>query len=95
LNAILANNDNMALGAIRALEAAGRDDVIVIGIDAIPEAKIAVKEGKMAATVLQDAAGQGGTAVEVAVRAIRGEEQDAFTWINFILITPEDVDQYL
>ena len=95
LNAILANNDNMALGALQALEDAGRDDVIVIGVDAIPEAVISVKEGKLAATVLQDAAGQGGTAVEVAVQAIHGETPDAFTWINFILINPENVDQYL
>ena len=95
LNAILSNNDSMALGAIKALEAAGRDDVIVIGVDAIPEAKIAVKDGKMAATVLQDATGQGRTAVELAIKAINGERPDAFTWVNFILITPENVDQYL
>ncbi|MEL7656298.1 MAG: substrate-binding domain-containing protein [Bacillota bacterium] len=95
LNAILSNNDNMALGALQALEDAGRDDVIVVGIDAITDARELVKEGKLAATVLQDAAGQGVTGVEVAVKAAGGEIPEAVTWIDYILITPENVDQYL
>ena len=95
LTAILANNDNMAMGALQALEAAGRDDVIVVGVDAIPDALNLVKEGKLDATVLQDAKGQGGTGVDVAAKAASGEKPDAVTWIDFVLITPENVDQYL
>lgn len=95
LTAILANNDNMAIGAMQALEAAGRDDVIVMGVDAIPDAVNLVKEGKLDATVLQDAKGQGGSGVEVAGKAISGETPDPITWIDFVLITPENVDQYL
>lgn len=95
LTAVLANNDNMAIGALQALEAAGRDDVIVMGVDAIPDAVKLVKEGKLDATVLQDAKGQGGSGVEVAAKAISGETPDSITWIDFVLITPENVDQYL
>lgn len=95
LTAILANNDNMAIGAMQALEAAGRDDVIVMGVDAIPDAVNLVKEGKLDATVLQDAKGQGGSGVDVAAKAISGETPDPITWIDFVLITPENVDQYL
>ena len=95
LTAVLANNDNMAMGALQALEAAGKDDVIVMGVDAIPDALKLVKDGKLDATVLQDAKGQGGTGVEVADKAIKGEAGDAVTWIDFVLITPENVDQYL
>ena len=53
LNAVLANNDGMAIGALQALEAAGRDDIIVVGVDAIPDAVNLVAEGKLDATVLQ------------------------------------------
>jgi inositol transport system substrate-binding protein len=95
LTAILANNDNMAIGARQALEAAGRTDVIVMGVDAIPDAVKLVKEGKLDATVLQDAKGQGGSGVEVAAKAVSGETPDSITWIDFVLITPENVDQYL
>jgi inositol transport system substrate-binding protein len=95
LTAILANNDNMAIGALQALEAAGRDDVIVMGVDAIPDAVTLVKDGKLDATVLQDAKGQGATGVEVADKAIKGEAPEAVTWIDFVLVSPENVDQYL
>ncbi len=95
LTAILANNDNMAIGALQALEAAGRDDVIVMGVDAIPDALNLVKEGKLDATVLQDANGQGAGGVEVADKAVSGNAPDAITWIDFVLITPENVDEYL
>ncbi len=95
LTAILANNDNMAIGALQALEAAGRDDVIVMGVDAIPDALNLVKEDKLDATVLQDANGQGAGGVEVADKAVSGNAPDAITWIDFVLITPENVDEYL
>ncbi|WP_025640323.1 sugar ABC transporter substrate-binding protein [Schnuerera ultunensis] len=94
LNAILANNDEMALGALNALETAGRNDVIVMGIDAIPDAVKLVAEGKMAATVLQDADGQGHGAVEVVHNALEGNEQDSIRWIDFVLITPENVADF-
>lgn len=95
LTAILANNDNMAIGALQALEAAGREDVIVMGVDAIPDALNLVKDGKLDATVLQDAKGQGGTGVEIADKAAKGEAPEAITWIDFVLITKDNVDQYL
>jgi inositol transport system substrate-binding protein len=95
LTCILANNDGMAMGALQALEAAGRTDVIVMGVDAIPDAVKLVKDGKLTATVLQDAKGQGGTGVEIADKVIKGETPEAITWIDFVLITPENVDQYL
>jgi inositol transport system substrate-binding protein len=94
LNAILANNDEMALGAINALEAAGRDDVFVMGIDAIPDAIKLVAEGKMAATVLQDSDGQGEGAVEVVHNVLEGKDQDSIKWIDFVLITPENVADF-
>jgi len=94
LNAILANNDGMAIGALQALEAAGRDDVIVVGVDAIPDAVKLVAEGKLDATVLQDAKGQGAGGVDVAAKAMAGETPEAVTWIDFVLVTPENVADF-
>lgn len=94
LNAILANNDEMALGAVQALQAAGRTDVIVMGVDAIGDARTAVADGTLAATVLQDAAGQGGGAVSVVAKALAGESVDSVTWIDFVLITPENIKDF-
>lgn len=93
LNAIVAQNDEMALGAYKAIEAAGKaKDVPVIGIDAIADALKSVKEGKMAATVFQDAHGQGATAVEMAVKILKGEQVPKVVNIPFKLITKENVD---
>ncbi|HWQ80528.1 MAG TPA: substrate-binding domain-containing protein [Anaerovoracaceae bacterium] len=94
LVAVLANNDTMAIGALQALDAAGRDDVIVMGVDAIPDAVDLVAEGKLDATVLQDADGQGAGGVEAAAKAIAGETQDPVTWIDFVLVTPDNVADF-
>jgi len=96
IDCVAAQNDEMALGAMKALEAAGKlGEVKVIGIDAIPDALKAVKEGKFIATVFQDARGQGAKSVEVAVMAVKGEKVEKEYMIPFLLITQENVDQYL
>lgn len=94
LNAILANNDDMALGAIQALKDKKRTDIIVVGVDATPDALTSVSKGELAATVFQDAAGQGGGGVEVAVKAAKGEKVPKENWIPFKLVTPENLSQF-
>lgn len=94
LNAILANNDDMALGAIQALKDKKRTDIIVVGVDATPDALTSVSKGELAATVFQDAAGQGGGGVEVAMKAAKGEKLQKETWIPFKLVTPENLSQF-
>lgn len=94
LNGILANNDEMALGAVKALQAAGREDVYVMGVDAIPDALDAVKDGSLTATVLQDAVGQGRGATEVIHKALLGQKPDSVTWVPFVLITPENLADF-
>jgi inositol transport system substrate-binding protein len=92
INAVIAQNDEMALGAYKAIEAAGKQDKIsVIGIDAISDALKAVKEGKLCATVFQDARGQGGLALEIAVKLLRGEKIDHLNHIPFQLVTKENL----
>ncbi len=94
LTAIAANNDDMALGAIQALTDAGREDILVVGVDATPDGLAALAAGDMAATVFQDADGQGGGAVETAYKAVMGEELDQVIMVPFKLVTPENIGEF-
>ncbi|MDR2551943.1 MAG: substrate-binding domain-containing protein [Treponema sp.] len=94
LKAVLANNDEMALGAAQALRAARRTDVIVMGVDAIPDARAAVRNGTLAATVLQDAAGQGRGAAEAAVNALTGKTHPPITNVPFVYIDKNNIAKY-
>ena len=89
IRAIFAANDMMALGAIRYLEEAGRKDVLVAGYDALDEAKAAIRAGKLAATVDQQAAQQGYLGVEYAVNALHSQLLPAVTLIDTRLVTGE------
>ncbi len=73
INAVLSNNDEMALGAVMALANAGRTDVFVLGTDAISDALTAIERGSMAATVLQDPVAQGKGSVELAIGLSQGK----------------------
>jgi inositol transport system substrate-binding protein len=94
---ILANNDEMALGAIQAIKAAGisMDDVIVSGVDATQDALASMQAGELDITVFQNAAAQGGGALDAAVRLAAGESVDQKVYVPFELVTPANIDQYL
>ena len=69
INAVFCQNDEMALGALNALVQAGKkDNVLVVGVDAIDDALQSVKDGKMDATVYQDCKGQAEGAIEAAYK---------------------------
>ena len=90
IQAVFAQNDEMAMGALLAIERARlKDRIIVVGIDAIADAKQAVKDGRLDATVFQDARGQGSTAVEIAAKIARKEPFEKATYIPFEVITRE------
>lgn len=96
IDAVVANNDEMAIGAIMALEAAGKmDDVVVAGIDGTPDALEYVKAGTLSVSVFQDAFGQGSKGLEIAAKAAQGEEVEKMNYIPFELITPENVETYV
>ena len=69
--------------------------MIVASVDAIADALQAVQDGRLDATVFQDARGQGGTAVETAVKIARKQPFDKEVFIPFHLVTKENVGQYL
>jgi ribose transport system substrate-binding protein len=87
VNALFACNDLMALGATEAIAAAGKTGrIVVVGFDAQPEARAAIKKGTMAATVAQFPARMGATAVENAARLLRGEKIEPFTPVSIELV---------
>ena len=96
-DAVISNNDEMAIGAIQALNAAGKDmkEVIVGGVDATQDALAAMEAGDLDVTVFQDAAGQGKGAVDAALKLARGEPVEQKVYIPFQLVTPSNVDQFL
>jgi len=96
IDAVIAQNDEMALGALKAIEETGKQgQIAVIGIDAIPDALKAVSEGKMVGTVFQDAKGQGSLAVELAVDLAQGKSVKHDNYIPFQLVTTTNVSQFV
>lgn len=100
-DAVVANNDEMALGAIIALQNAGiergvgEDKVIVAGIDGTPDALAAMQQGDLAVTVFQNARAQGAGSIDAALKLVGGEKLESNQWIPFELITPENMGDYL
>ncbi|MFY0545857.1 ribose ABC transporter substrate-binding protein RbsB [Brevibacillus sp. H7] len=86
IQAVFAHNDEMALGALQAIEASGKK-ILVIGFDATDDAVKAVNEGKMAATVAQKPAAIGETAVQTAVKVTKGEKVESFIPVDLELVT--------
>jgi inositol transport system substrate-binding protein len=96
IQAVFAQNDEMGMGALLALEQAKlKDNVVVASVDAIADALQAVKDGRLDATVFQDARGQAGQALETAVKIVRGEAFEKQVYIPFQLVTRENVGQFL
>jgi inositol transport system substrate-binding protein len=96
-DAVFANNDEMAIGAIQAMKANGisMDDVVVGGIDATQDALQAMQSGDLDVTVFQNAAGQGSGALNAALSLARGEDVAQSVYIPFELVTPGNIADYL
>jgi inositol transport system substrate-binding protein len=86
----------MGMGALIALEQAKmKDKVVVASVDAIADALHAVKDGRLDVTVFQDAKGQGGQALETAVKIIKKQPFEKAVFIPFQLVTRENAGQFL
>jgi inositol transport system substrate-binding protein len=96
-DAVIANNDESAIGAIQAMKAAGIDmaSVIVGGVDATQDALAAMQAGDLDVTVFQNAAAQGSGAIEAAVKLAAGEAVEQKVYIPFELVTPANINDYL
>lgn len=95
-DAVISNNDEMALGAIQAMKSAGIDmkQVIVGGVDATQDALGAMAAGDLDVTVYQSAKGQGEGALDTVLKIARGQPFEQKTTIPFELVTPENMAQY-
>jgi inositol transport system substrate-binding protein len=96
LDAIVANNDGMALGALKAVEDAKMGGKIkVYGLDATPDALAAVKEDRLAATISQSTTDQGLMAMETAYKLVGGTKPKPEIIVAHTLITKANVDKYI
>jgi len=95
-NGVIANNDEMAIGAVQALKAAGKDmkDYVVAGVDATQDALAAMAAGDLDVTVFQNAAGQGKGALDAALKIAKGEAVEKKVYIPFELVTPANLADY-
>ena len=95
-DAVVSNNDEMAIGAIQALKAAGtpRDSYLVGGVDATQDALAAMAAGDLDVTVFQDAAGQGQGALDAALKLAKGEAVEQKVYIPFQLVTPANMADF-
>ncbi|OCG01207.1 ribose ABC transporter substrate-binding protein RbsB [Gilliamella sp. wkB112] len=85
--AVFAENDEMALGAMRAIQTAGRTDIFVVGFDGTEDGIKSVERGKMAATVAQQPEQIGAIGVEIADKVIKKEKVDSKVPVDLKLIT--------
>ncbi len=86
VQAVFAHNDEMALGAYQAVEASGKN-ILVVGFDAIDDAVASVNDGKMAATVAQQPDMIGALGVETAAKVLNGETVEKSIPVELKLVT--------
>ena len=92
---IFAENDEMALGAVQALGSRAGDEVAVVGFDGTDDALQNVKEGTMAATIAQQPAELGRTAVELGVKSANGKDVPDQQPVEVKTVTQENVEKFL
>lgn len=96
IQGVICHNDEMALGAVQALQSAGMDkDVVVSGIDAIADALSWISDGGPYASVFQDPVVEGKLGLEYAMKLAKGEEVDPVNnYIEMTLVTADNVADY-
>ncbi|EJM15100.1 ABC-type sugar transport system, periplasmic component [Pseudomonas sp. GM18] len=95
-DAVVSNNDEMAIGAAMALQQAGvaKGSVLIAGVDGTPDGLNAVKKGSLVVSVFQDAKGQADGSVDTAVKMAKNEPVEQAVWVPYRLITLQNVDQF-
>jgi inositol transport system substrate-binding protein len=95
IDAIVANNDEMAIGAIKAIDNAGlTGKVLTAGVDCTPDALVELKSGALSFTVFQDPVGQGAGGVQAAYDLATGKTIEKIVWIPYMPVPPEEYDTY-
>lgn len=96
IDAVAANNDEMALGALIAMKQAkvSPKTILVAGVDATPDALSSMKSNELAITVFQNAHGQGSGSVDAAVKMIKKQKMQAMNMIPYELVIPDNMSKY-
>lgn len=105
VDAIICNNDSMAIGAAASVKKHGIsfEDILVLGVDATDDGLASIEKDEMACTIFQPAVGQGEAAVQAAVQLVNGnsitalegaEENALYVWVPFEQVTKSNVADY-
>ena len=100
IEVVFCNNDDMAIGALQAIQAAGRTvnkDIYLVGVDALDAALNEVEAGNMTGTVLNDANAQAEKAVECMEGLLAGDtyaEGEQSVYVDYVKVTPENVSEF-
>ena len=100
IEVVFCNNDDMAIGALQAIQAAGRTvnkDIYLVGVDALDAAKNEVANGNMTGTVLNDAKGQATQAVASMEELLGGKTFEAGSqsvYVDYVKVTPDNVKDF-
>ncbi|MGM9554093.1 MAG: sugar ABC transporter substrate-binding protein [Faecousia sp.] len=96
INAFVSQNDNMALGAIKAVEDIGKDgEIKAYGVDAVDDALKAIKEGRLEISVDQATGAQSKAAIDCVLKLAKGEKLEDQYLVEAVIIDASNVDQYL
>lgn len=105
VDAVLCNNDSMAIGIVDSAEKNGLDfdDLPILGVDATEDGLALIADNKMACTIFQPAVGQGEAAVSAAIQLVKGnsitslegaEDNGLYVWVPFEQVTKDNVADY-
>ena len=100
IEVVFCNNDDMAIGALQAIQAAGRtvnEDIYLVGVDALDAALNEVANGNMTGTVLNDAKGQAEGAVKAMEELLGGKtyaEGEQSIYVDYVKVTPDNVADF-
>ena len=98
IEVVFCNNDAMALGALQAIESAGRtvgEDIYLVGVDALSEALENVISGKMTGTVFNDHISQAHSAADAAIKFVKGETNEYYIGCDYVKVTTENAQEIL
>ena len=100
IEVVFCNNDDMAIGALQAIQAAGRkvnEDIYLVGVDALDAALNEVAAGNMTGTVLNDAQGQAEGAVAAMEELLGGKTYasgEQSIYVDYVKVTPDNVADF-
>ncbi|RGY97798.1 substrate-binding domain-containing protein [Clostridium sp. AM58-1XD] len=98
IDVVFCNNDAMALGALQAIEAAGRTvnkDIYLVGVDALVECVENVMNDKMTGTVFNDYFGQAHSAADIALDFVNGKDVPNVNMVDYVKVTKENAEEIL